>query len=128
MLDESGFVRVDPFLRVVGQASVFAVGDIAATDPHRSSARNQGHKTVARNIRAAVLGRPRRMAAFKAPTHRWGSIFGVQREGLRVYAPSGRAVTIGPWLTTWVIFRLVVAELIYRGIRRLDPRAFLDMR
>lgn len=129
MLDEEGFVRVDHCLRVEGHAAVFAVGDIAATDPHRSSARNQGHQTVARNIRALLLGRPRRMAAFKTPpAHRWGSIFGVQREGLRVYAPSGWALTIGPWLTTWVLFRLIVAELIYKGIRRLDPRAFRDMR
>ena len=129
MLDDSGFVVVDRFLRVAGHEAVFAVGDIAATDPHRSSARNQGHRTVVRNIRALLLGRPRRMAAFKTPpAHRWGSIFGVQREGLRVYAPSGWALTIGPWLTTWVLFRLIVAELIYKGIRRLDPRAFRDMR
>lgn len=129
MLDHSGVVQVDRFLRVTGHDAVFAVGDIAAIDPHRSSARNQGHKTVARNIRALLLGRPRRMVAFKTPpVHRWGSVFGVQREGLRVYASGGWALTIGPWLTTWVLFRLIVAELIYKGIRRLDPRAFRDLR
>ena len=108
---------------------LFGIASVLKFGGNRSSARNQGHRTVARNIRALLLGRPRRMAAFKTPpAHRWGSIFGVQREGLRVYAPSGWALTIGPWLTTWVLFRLIVAELIYKGIRRLDPRAFRDLR
>ncbi|MGH7290226.1 MAG: FAD-dependent oxidoreductase, partial [Myxococcota bacterium] len=40
VLDEHGFVRVGADLRVPGHAGVFAVGDVAATDPLRSSARN----------------------------------------------------------------------------------------
>ena len=44
LLDEHGFVRVTPELRVPGHPGVFAVGDIAATDPLRSSARNRGDR------------------------------------------------------------------------------------
>ena len=42
LLDEQGFVRVTPDLRVPGQQGLFAIGDVAATDPLRSSARNRG--------------------------------------------------------------------------------------
>ena len=40
MLDEHGFVHVDEHLRVPGHRDVYAVGDVAASDPARSSARN----------------------------------------------------------------------------------------
>src|SRR6202020_699192 len=39
LLDESGFVRVTPELQVPGHRNVFAAGDVAASDPLRSSAR-----------------------------------------------------------------------------------------
>ncbi len=52
LLDEHGFVRVTPELEVPGHRGVFAVGDIAASDPLRSSARNRGDSLVAHNIRA----------------------------------------------------------------------------
>lgn len=128
MLDNRGFVKVDAFLRVEGQENVFAVGDVAATDIHRSSARNQGYETVSKNIRKVLQGSPGKMKRFKSPpAHRWGSIFGVQREGLRVYTPGGRGIMIGPWLTTWLIFKFITAEIIYKGIRNLNPRGFLKL-
>jgi pyruvate/2-oxoglutarate dehydrogenase complex dihydrolipoamide dehydrogenase (E3) component len=46
LLDERGFVRVTPELRVPGYAGVFAVGDVAATDPLRSSARTVGTRSL----------------------------------------------------------------------------------
>src|SRR6188472_4202645 len=39
LLDDLGFVRTTPQLQVPGHPTVFAVGDVAATDPLRSSAR-----------------------------------------------------------------------------------------
>lgn len=78
MLDERGFVRTDPFLRVPGYPNVFAVGDIAATDPHRSSARNWGYRLVAHNVRANLEGREHTMKRYSPPPYRWGSILGVQ--------------------------------------------------
>jgi pyruvate/2-oxoglutarate dehydrogenase complex dihydrolipoamide dehydrogenase (E3) component len=53
LLDEHGFVRVTPELRLPGRRGVFAVGDVAATDPLRSSARNRGDALVAHNIRGS---------------------------------------------------------------------------
>jgi NADH dehydrogenase FAD-containing subunit len=128
MLDNHGFVQVDSFLRVEGHENIFAVGDVAATDVHRSSARNQGYETVSKNIRKVLQGKSEKMKRFKPPPeHRWGSIFGVQREGMRVYTPSGRGITIGPWLTTWLIFKFITAEIIFKGIRKLNPRGFLKL-
>ena len=60
MLDEHGFVRVTPELTVPGQPGVFAVGDVAATDPLRSSARNRADGLLAHNVRAGFEGRPLR--------------------------------------------------------------------
>lgn len=70
LLDEGGFVRVTRQLQLPGHPEVFAVGDVAATDPLRSSARNRGDGLVARNIRAVFDDRPLR--SFKAPGRRWG--------------------------------------------------------
>ena len=45
-------------LKVPGADGVFAIGDVAATDPLRSSARNFTFKLLARNVRAHLDGRP----------------------------------------------------------------------
>lgn len=117
MLDDHGFVRVNRFLQVTGYPEIFAVGDIAATDRHRSSARNQGYETVAKNLRALLSGHPDRMRPFRAPPPtRWGSVFGLQSDGLRVYFPSGRALRFGPWTATRLVFPILVARVLFRGI------------
>lgn len=81
LLDEHGFVRVTPELRVPGQQGVFAIGDVAATDPLRSSARNRGDTLVANNIRAELAGG--RLRAYRAPGRRWGFVarYTAQRAG-----------------------------------------------
>jgi NADH dehydrogenase FAD-containing subunit len=116
MLDPEGYVLVDQHLRVPGFANVFAVGDIAASDPNRSSARNAGFRTVAHNVRCHLTGREARMRSFQATPYRWGSIFGVQRDGMRVFTPQGRSVRIRPWWVEHVIFPWVVERMIYKGI------------
>lgn len=73
MLNEQGFVAVDQHLRVPGYDNVFAVGDIAASDPLRSSARNWGFRIVAHNMKV-FLNQQGKMKVFNAPAHRWGSI------------------------------------------------------
>ncbi len=58
LLDDDGFVRVNADLQLPDHPEVFAIGDIAATDPLRTSARNRADKILARNIRAHLKGRP----------------------------------------------------------------------
>ena len=48
LLDEAGFVCVSPDLTVPGAPGVFAIGDVAATDPLRGSARNRADRLARR--------------------------------------------------------------------------------
>ncbi|UNB52468.1 FAD-dependent oxidoreductase [Mycolicibacterium sp. YH-1] len=115
LLDDDGFVRVTPELQVPGHPEVFAVGDIAATDPQRSSARNRADGLLAHNVMAAFEGRPLR--TYRAPRSRWGSVLGIQRDGLEVFAPNGRAFRIPAWSFERVLMPLAVRRGIYRGVR-----------
>lgn len=116
LLDEHGFVRVTPELRVPGRPEVFAVGDVAATDPLRSSARNRADGLLARNIRAAFGGKPLR--DYRAPKQRWGSVLGIQPDGLEVFAPNGTAFRFPAWTFDRVLMPLFVRWGIYRGVRQ----------
>ena len=119
LLDERGFVRVTPELRVPGHPGVFAVGDVAATDPLRSSARNRADGLLAHNVRAEFAGRPLR--SYRPPKRRWGSVIGVQPEGLEVFAPNGRALRFPAWSFDRVLMPLIVRWGIYRGVRANEP-------
>ena len=94
---------------------MFAVGDVAATDPLRSSARNRADGLLARNIRSEFDGRPLR--AYRAPKQRWGSAPGVQRDGLEVFAPNGHAFRFPAWSIDRVLQPWIVRWGIYRGVR-----------
>jgi NADH dehydrogenase FAD-containing subunit len=115
LLDERGFVRVTPELRVPGQRAVFAIGDVAATDPLRSSARNRGDALLARNIRAEFAGR--RLRAYRAPHRRWGSVLGIQADGLEVFLPTGHAFRFPSWSVERVVMPWIVRWGMYRGVR-----------
>ena len=117
-LDDQGFVKTDEYLRVPGYSNVFAVGDIAASDPNRSSARNWGYRLVAHNIRATVEGREAAMKRYEAPPYRWGSILGVQRDGMRVFQPNGGSFRFPRWAVEKLLFPIAVGRVIYKGIRR----------
>jgi apoptosis-inducing factor 2 len=119
LLDDHGFVRVTPELRVPGQPGVFAVGDVAATDPLRTSARNRADGLLAHNVRADFEGRPLR--SFRPPKQRWGSVLGPQRDGLEVFAPNGRAFRFPAWSFDRVLMPLIVRWGIYRGVRENRP-------
>ncbi len=118
MLDDHGFVKADAMLRVPGTSNVFTVGDVAATDPNRSSARNSGFVNVVHNVRCLFAGREERMKPFEASPHRWGSVLGVQSDGMQVFAPNGIGVRIRPFWVEKVLFPLIVRRGIYKGI---DP-------
>ena len=119
LLDERGFVRVTPQLRVPGHRGVFAVGDIAATDPLRSSARNRGDALVAGNIRAEFADR--KLRTFRTPGRRWGSLLGIQPSGLEVFFPTGRTFRFPSWSVERVVMPLIVRWGMYRGVRE-NPR------
>ena len=119
LLDEQGFVRVTPQLQVAGQRGVFAVGDVAATDPLRSSARNRGDGILAHNIRAEFTGK--QLRSFQAPKRRWGSVLGVQPNGLEVFTPKGQAFRFPAWSFDRVLMPVIVRWGIYRGVRENEP-------
>jgi apoptosis-inducing factor 2 len=116
VLDEGGFVRVDPQLRVPGAPGVGAVGDVAATDPLRTSARNRADKLLARNILAS-LG-DGRLRDYRPPRRRWGSVLGVQPDGLQVFAANGRAFRFPSWTIGSVLQPVIVRRGIYGGVRK----------
>jgi NADH dehydrogenase FAD-containing subunit len=117
-LDDQGYVRVTPTLQLPDWPEIFAIGDVAATDPRRSSARNWAYKVLAHNIAAYLAGNPQEMRAYDAPEHRWGSVIGVQREGLMVYGPQGKPTRFRRWVVRWLLFPLAVRRGIYGGVRR----------
>lgn len=117
VLDEGGFVQVDGHLQVTGHPDVFAVGDVAATDPNRSSARNWGYRVVVANVKAATSGSPKRKA-FKAPEHRWGSVLGVQDDGMVIVQPDGRRVKVPRWVADRLLMRGFVPWYLYGGLRK----------
>ena len=119
LLDEDGFVTVTPELRVPGHRGIYAIGDVAATDPLRSSARNRADAVLAHNIRAESGGRP--MRTYRAPRRRWGSVIGVQADGVEVFAPNGRPFRIPARAVEKVLMPLIVRRGIYRGIRPNRP-------
>ncbi|GAA1905777.1 FAD-dependent oxidoreductase [Williamsia serinedens] len=115
VLDEDGFVRVDPTLRVPGLPHTFAVGDVAATDPLRGSARNRADRLVAHNVRADLAGR--RLRCYRPRTTRWGSVLGPQPDGLEVFTPAGIGVRIPRPVVDRVLRPWIVNRGIYGGIR-----------
>ena len=117
VLDDSGFVNVDEYLRLPGHENVFAVGDVAASDPHRSSARNWGFRVIVANVRAALKG-SKKLKRFHAPEYRWGSILGLQPEGLTVVQPDGRRFRIPRWIAEPLLMRVFVTRYLYGGLRR----------
>jgi apoptosis-inducing factor 2 len=119
LLDERGFVRVTPELKVPGHRGVFAVGDVAASDPLRSSARNRGDSLVAHNIRAEFAGR--RLRTYRTPGRRWGSLLGIQADGLEVFLPTGQAFRLPSWSVERVVMPWIVRWGMYRGVRENHP-------
>jgi NADH dehydrogenase FAD-containing subunit len=115
LLDEHGFVRVNRHLQTPEHPNVFAIGDVAATDPLRSSARNRADRLLARNIRAQLSGKA--MRTYRPPRHRWGSVLGVQPNGLDVFAPTGHAFRFPSWSIETVLWPWIVRRGIYGGVR-----------
>jgi NADH dehydrogenase FAD-containing subunit len=115
LLDEAGFVRVSPELSVSGAPGVFAIGDVAATDPLRGSARNRADRLLADNIRRHLAGRSLR--SYRPRRRRWGSVLGYQPDGLRVFTPTGRSFRMPAWSIHTILQSWIVRRGIYGGVR-----------
>jgi NADH dehydrogenase FAD-containing subunit len=120
LLDEAGFVRVTPTLQSAERSEVFAVGDVAATDPLRSSARNRADGLLADNIRASLAGRP--LGTFRPNRVRWGSVLGIQPNGIEVFLPSGSVMRFPLWSVERVLLPWYLYRGVYGGIRRSGRR------
>ena len=96
MLNADGFVNTDQYLRVVGYDNVFALGDITATDPNRSSARTWGFRLVAGNVEAYLAG---------------------DEANMKVFQHSGGSYRFPLWAVKTILFPYIVNRLIYRGLR-----------
>jgi len=57
----------------------------------------------------------------KAPKRRWGSVLGVQPNGLEVFTPKGGAFRFPAWSFDRVLMPVVVRWGIYRGVRDNEP-------
>lgn len=112
LLDHHGFVRVDEHLRVPGHQGVYAIGDVAATDPLRNSARSRADHLLAHNVLAGLRGG--KLKRFTPARRRWGSVVGTQANALEVFTPTGQSFRLRPWsaLQPWVVRRAI-----YKGIR-----------
>lgn len=121
LLDETGFVPTDQQLRVPGATGVWAIGDVAApvNDPLRGTARNRADKLLAANIAATVHGRP--LGVYRPASRRWGSVLGVQHDGLQVFTPGGRAFRFPAWTIRTVLQPVIVRRGIYGGVRGDGP-------
>ncbi len=118
LLDEQGYVLVNQHLQSTQYNNIFSVGDVAASDTQRCSARNDGFKLVAHNIDCFLKNSPEKMKDFKPVDKRWGSILGVQKkEGLRVFTPQGQDIRIPHWWVKKLIFPFFVRKLIYKGVK-----------
>lgn len=120
VLDAEGFVLVDAHLRVPGRKNVFALGDVAASDPLRSSARNWGYRVVVANVRAVLRGRETGLRRFRPAPYRWGSLLGLQSDGLTVVQPNGRRVRIPRPIAERLLLGTFVQRVLYGGLRRTD--------
>ena len=118
ILTEDGFVKVEPTLQVTGHETIFSVGDIAATDPHRCSARNFGSDIVVANVKQVLGLSNRKLKHFKPPEHRWGELITSPIAGMTLFTPSGRRVQMPNWFTQSVIFDLILFRFIYGGVRK----------
>ncbi|MFF2554311.1 FAD-dependent oxidoreductase [Nocardia sp. NPDC058058] len=112
LLDDAGFVKVDQYLRVPGASGVYAIGDVAATDPLRTSARSRADSLLAHNIRADLTGGAPK--PFTPARRRWGSVVGTQHNTLEIFTPTGRAIPIPAWSR---LQPFIVRRGIYGGIR-----------
>lgn len=119
LLDDEGFVRTQNTLEVDGSDCLFAIGDVASTDPERSSARNWAYGILVHNIKRKAAGKAPNKR-YSPPENRWGSIVGPQDDGLTLHQDSGKTTRLSRWLVDKLLLPTIVQRVIYRGVERLN--------
>ncbi len=114
MVDDAGFVRVDPELRVPGHDGIWAVGDVAASDPLRTTARNRGAQLLVHNVLATVRGRRRRR--YTARDRRWGTVLHEIGTVMTVFTTTGRALRHSRTSQAFQE-RLLLRRVVHGGVR-----------
>ena len=117
LLDDERFVKTKPTLEVEDTDNIFAIGDVASTDPDRSSARNWAYGILVHNLKRKARGKPANKH-YKAPAKRWGSIVGPQEDGLTLHQANGKQTRLSKRLVDNLLLPVIVRRIIYRGVRR----------
>ena len=96
LLDEHGFVRVTPDLRVPGHPRGVRG---RRRRRHRPAAQlgPQPRRRAARPQHARRSSTDKPLRSYRAPKRRWGSVLGIQPDGLEVFAPNGSAFRFPAW-------------------------------
>ncbi|MEU1306234.1 NAD(P)/FAD-dependent oxidoreductase [Streptomyces shenzhenensis] len=125
LLDPHGYVRVGADLRTPDHDRIWAVGDVAASDSLRGSARNGGPALVARNVVAALRGKPGRDLRIRG--HAQGTVLGPLQDGLEIFSYAGRRVRI-PRRPYFALERYLEGPFVYGGIRPAPSQAADSMK
>ena len=115
LLDAERFVKTLPTLEVEGTANVFAIGDVASTDPSRSSARNWAYNILVHNLKRKAKGKTANKR-YQPPARRWGSIVGPQENGLTLHQVNGKQTRLSKRLVDKLLLPVIVRRIIYRGV------------
>ena len=119
LLDDDGFVRVTPELRVPDHRGVFAIGDVAATDPLRTSARNRADGLLVRQHPRRVRGPAAALLPPTQPAVGFDHRNPVRRaRGLRAERPG---VPVPRLVVRTVLMSWIVRRGMYRGVRENQP-------
>jgi apoptosis-inducing factor 2 len=107
LIDERGFVRLTPDLRLLGHRSASKLG----AQPSR--------RVLAHDVRAKFDGRPLR--SYRPSMRRWGSVIGIQSDGLGSSRRTAALFRFAAWSFHHVLMPWIVRWGIYRGVRE-QPR------
>ena len=69
-------------------------------------------------MKELIRNRSTKLKPSKATEYRWGSILGMQDDGLTVVQPNGKRFRIPRKLAEPLLFSLFVQRILYGGLRR----------
>jgi hypothetical protein len=74
------------------------------------------------NVRSVLAGRESKVRSFKPAPYRWGSLLGLQSDGLTVVQPNGKRVRIPRPIAQRLLLGTFVQRVLYGGLRRPKVR------